>query len=57
MNQYYISHFSVKNLWGYKNYRIPFFKDVNVIIGPNASGKTTLINILYDTLPAVPALN
>ena len=27
-----------------------FQKDVNVIIGPNASGKTTLINILFDSL-------
>jgi predicted ATP-dependent endonuclease of OLD family len=47
----------VKNLWGYKNYNIPFFRDVNVIIGPNASGKTTLINILYDVLSAnIPRL-
>lgn len=47
---YYISSFTVKNLWGYKNYDITLFKDVNVIIGPNASGKTTLINLLYDIL-------
>jgi predicted ATPase len=52
MSKYYIAHYSVKNLWGYKNYKITFFKDVNVLIGPNASGKTTLINILYDTLTA-----
>ncbi len=52
MNKYYISHFTVKNMWGYKSYAITFHKDVNVIIGPNASGKTTLINILYDTLTA-----
>jgi predicted ATPase len=50
MNNYFITHFDVKGLWGYKNYPIKFHEDVNVIIGPNASGKTTLINILYDTL-------
>ncbi len=52
MSKYYIDNYSVKQLWGYKNYKITFFKDVNVLIGPNASGKTTLINILYDTLTA-----
>ena len=50
MEQYFVSTFSVRNLWGYKNYPIVFHDDVNVIIGPNASGKTTLINILFDTL-------
>lgn len=50
MKQYYISEFNVDNLWGCKNYPIKLHKDVNVIIGPNASGKTTLINILFDVL-------
>ena len=50
MKKYFISNFSVRELWGYKNYPIEFNEDVNVIIGPNASGKTTLINILYDSL-------
>ena len=50
MNNYYINKFSVKNLWGRKNQRLTFNDDVNIIIGPNASGKTTLINILYDSL-------
>jgi predicted ATP-dependent endonuclease of OLD family len=50
MNEYFIANYAVKGLWGYKDYPITFFNDVNVIIGPNASGKTTLINILYDTL-------
>ncbi|MDS4019190.1 MAG: AAA family ATPase [Candidatus Competibacter sp.] len=52
MNAYFITNFDVKGLWGYKNYHIRLHEDVNVIIGPNASGKTTLINILYDTLTA-----
>lgn len=47
---YYITHYSVKNLWGHKSYPIKLNRDVNVLIGPNASGKTTLINLLYDTL-------
>ena len=50
MNKYFISNFSVRKLWGHKNYPLEFNEDVNVIIGPNASGKTTLINILYDSL-------
>lgn len=52
MNTYFITNFDVKGLWGYKDYPIRLYEDVNVIIGPNASGKTTLINILYDTLTA-----
>lgn len=50
MNDYYIAEFSVTKLWGYKPYHLKFNKDVNILIGPNASGKTTLINILYDAL-------
>ena len=50
MEKYFIQAFSVKKLWGYKNYPIVFHDDVNVIIGPNASGKTTLINILFNAL-------
>ena len=50
MKKYFISGFSVRNLWGRKNYSLTFQRDVNVIIGPNASGKTTLINILFDSL-------
>jgi predicted ATP-dependent endonuclease of OLD family len=52
MKPHYISAYSVKGLWGYKDYTIAFKPDVNIIIGPNASGKTTLINILYDALTA-----
>ncbi len=45
----YVQELSVTNLWGYKSYSLTFHDDVNVIIGPNASGKTALINILHDT--------
>ena len=50
MKKYFIKNFSVTSLWGRKNYPLCFHDDVNVIIGPNASGKTTLINILFDSL-------
>ena len=50
MKKYFIKSFAVSDLWGRKNYPLVFQDDVNVIIGPNASGKTTLINILYDSL-------
>lgn len=52
MTKYYIHRLSVKDLWGHKSYDIPFREDVNIIIGPNASGKTTLINIIYNLLSA-----
>ena len=50
MKKHFISGFSVRKLWDRKNYSLTFQRDVNVIIGPNASGKTTLINILFDSL-------
>jgi predicted ATPase len=50
MKPYYIESLSVKKLWGHRTYNLKFHDDVNVIIGPNASGKTTLINILHDAL-------
>lgn len=57
MSAHYITHFTVRKLWGYKDYSLQLHEDVNVIIGPNASGKTTLINILYDALTGnVPRL-
>lgn len=50
MKKFFISNFTVEKLWGHKNYLLELNDDVNVIIGPNASGKTTLINILFDSL-------
>jgi predicted ATP-dependent endonuclease of OLD family len=46
MSTYYIEKMKVIGLWGYKDFDLTFNKDVNIIIGPNASGKTTLLNIL-----------
>jgi len=52
MSTYYLTDFDVRGLWGNKNYPLKLHEDVNVIIGPNASGKTTLINILFDVFTA-----
>ena len=50
MKSHFISHVKIEGLWGDKSFSIPFFDNVNVIIGPNASGKTTIINILMYAL-------
>jgi predicted ATP-dependent endonuclease of OLD family len=50
MKPHYISHIHVEKLWGDKTLSFPLFEDVNVIIGPNASGKTTIINLLMFAL-------
>jgi predicted ATP-dependent endonuclease of OLD family len=52
MDSYYISSLYVKGLWGYRDFTLSFNEHINIIIGPNASGKTTLINILNFTLTA-----
>lgn len=46
MSSYYLKAFKVDGLWGYKDFDIQLNKDVNIIIGPNASGKTTLLNLM-----------
>lgn len=46
----YISNFKVSDLWGRKDFDLDLYKDVNIIIGPNASGKTTLLNLLNSIL-------
>ena len=52
MAQYFIKEFRVKKLWGYRNMKISFNKDVNILIGQNASGKTTILNLLRYILTA-----
>lgn len=47
MKAHYISHIHVEKLWGgEKPIAFDLNDDVNIIIGPNASGKTTIINLL-----------
>ena len=50
MKAHYISHIHVEKLWGDKTIAFDLHDDVNVIIGPNASGKTTIINLLMFAL-------
>lgn len=52
MADYFIKEFRIKKLWGYRNMKISFNKDVNILIGPNASGKTTILNLLRYILTA-----
>lgn len=42
-----ITSLEIIGLWGRKDVRLDFFPDVNIVIGPNASGKTTVLNIIY----------
>ena len=57
MNRYFIESFKIKNLWGYQDTNLDFNRDVNILIGPNASGKTTILNLLHAILlPDLPNL-
>ena len=44
---HYISRIRISRLWGYRTFTLKMFPDVNILIGPNASGKTTIINMLF----------
>lgn len=46
MESYLISSIMVKKLWGFENFDISFRPDVNILIGENGSGKTTILNLL-----------
>lgn len=50
MEAHYVARIHVEKLWGGKPIAFDLHEDVNVIIGPNASGKTTIINLLMYTL-------
>ena len=52
MNRYFIESFKITKLWGYRDIDLTFNNDVNVLIGPNASGKTTILNLLHSILSA-----
>ena len=52
MPNYFIESFEITNLWGYQDFDIVFSKDVNILIGPNGSGKTTVLNLLHFILSA-----
>ncbi|MFC1871624.1 AAA family ATPase [Chloroflexota bacterium] len=52
IEKYYIEELNIKKLWGVKDFFIGLDPNVNIIIGPNASGKTTILNILFYALTA-----
>ena len=61
MNPYFIESFKITKLWGYQDIDLTFHNDVNILIGPNASGKTTILNLLHSILsvdlPSVSNIN
>ena len=50
MSSYFIESFKIEKLWGYRDIDLTFNKDVNILIGPNGSGKTTILNLLHSIL-------
>ena len=50
MSDYYVKRLDVRNLWGNRDFDLTFHSDVNILVGPNASGKTTILNLLHHIL-------
>ena len=50
MSSYFIESFKIDKLWGYRDIDLTFNNDVNILIGPNGSGKTTILNLLHTIL-------
>ncbi|MXV84286.1 ATP-binding protein, partial [Candidatus Poribacteria bacterium] len=50
MSSYFIESFKIDKLWGHRDIALTFKKDVNILIGPNGSGKTTILNLLNSIL-------
>lgn len=50
MKYYNIEYFEITKLWGHRDIDLTFHEDVNILIGPNASGKTTTLNLLHSIL-------
>lgn len=47
----------IKNMWGHKTVNLNFSSSINFLIGMNGSGKTTIINILTNSLKVeIPSL-
>ena len=58
MGSYFIESLRITKLWGYRDIDITFNSDVNILIGPNGSGKTTVLNLLHSILSAnLPSLS
>ncbi len=53
----YIESVEIEGFWGRKNVSLKLQEDLNFLIGPNGSGKTTIINLISAVLRAdIPAL-
>ena len=53
----YIESVEIEGFWGRKNVSLQLNPDLNFLIGPNRSGKTTIINLVSAVLRAdIPAL-
>ena len=50
MYSYFIESFNITQLWGYRNIDLTLNSDVNILIGPNGSGKTTILTLLHSIL-------
>ena len=50
MSSYFIESFKIEKLWGYRDINLTFNNDVNILIGPNGSGKTTILNLFHSIL-------
>ena len=49
---YRIEYFEITKLWDHRDIDLTFHEDVNVLIGQNASGKTTTLHLLHSILSA-----
>lgn len=53
----YVESIEIEGFWGSKRVEVKFHPDLNFLIGPNGSGKTTIINLLSAILKAdIPAM-
>ena len=50
MSSYFIESFKIDKLWGYRDIDLTFNNNVNILIGTNGSGKTTILNLLHSIL-------
>ena len=58
MSSYFIESFKIEKLWGYRDIDLTFNNNVNILIGVNGSGKTTILNLLHSILSAdLPSLS
>ncbi|WP_180710159.1 AAA family ATPase [Vibrio parahaemolyticus] len=46
----HITELEIVNLWGKEKITVPFYEDVTLLTGVNGSGKSSLLNIIFDSL-------